>query len=122
MQSSRELLTTAYERFNARDIEAVLALMHPDVNWANGMTGGRVLGRDNVREYWRGQWTILDPRVEPVGFKEDESGRIRVSVHQVVRDLAGKILVDQMVEHVYLIQNGLIDRMDIAEPGAVSKL
>ena len=36
-----------------------------------------------------------------------------VDVHQVVRDLTGRILADQMVQHVYTIKEGLIQRMDI---------
>ena len=35
------------------------------------------------------------------------------SVHQVVRSLDGEVLVDQIVEHSYLIENGLIRKMDI---------
>jgi len=38
-----------------------------------------------------------------------------VHVHQVVRDLAGTVLLDRMVEHVYSINNGLIGRMEIRE-------
>ena len=44
---------------------------------------------------------------------DDETGVTVVDVHQVVRDLSGNILVDQMVQHVYSIQDGLIERMDI---------
>jgi hypothetical protein len=29
-------------RFNARDMETVLAALHEDVLWANGMEGGHV--------------------------------------------------------------------------------
>ena len=36
-----------------------------------------------------------------------------MTVHQVVRSLDGNVLVDQMVEHTYLIEDGLIRRMDI---------
>jgi hypothetical protein len=36
-----------------------------------------------------------------------------VSVRQVVRDLAGTVLVDQMVEHVHEVQDGHIRRMEI---------
>ena len=57
-----------YAAFNARDIESVLATLHPDVDWANGMDGGRVLGRADVRAYWTRQFEVIDPRVEPVGF------------------------------------------------------
>jgi hypothetical protein len=40
-RSPEQLLRRAYEAFNARDIDAALALMHLDVDWPNGMEGGR---------------------------------------------------------------------------------
>ncbi|MGH9823995.1 MAG: nuclear transport factor 2 family protein, partial [Blastocatellia bacterium] len=55
----------------------------------------------------------LDPRVEPVGFETDADGRTVVKVHQVVRDLSGNVVTDGFVEHIYLIENGLIKSMDI---------
>jgi ketosteroid isomerase-like protein len=115
MTTAHELLISAYTNFNARNIDAVLALMHPDVDWPNGMEGGRVHGHSEVRDYWTRQWGLLDPHVEPKAFETEESGRTAVSVHQVVRDLSGKLLVDQMVEHVYLIEEGLIRSMEIRE-------
>jgi hypothetical protein len=118
MQSARDLLITIYERFNARDIDTVLAALHPDVDWPNGMEGGRVHGRDNVRAYWLRQWGMVDPHVEPVRFENDELGRTVIDVHQVVRDLAGHLLVDQMVRHVYSFRDGLVERMEIVNPGA----
>jgi hypothetical protein len=121
MRSSKDLLKTTYEAFNARNIEAVLACLHPDVDWPNGMEGGRIHGRTGVRDYWIRQWGMIDPRVEPFGFSEDETGRTIVEVHQVVRDLAGGILVDQVVHHVYSIDDGLIERMEIRTPGANSE-
>jgi hypothetical protein len=113
MKSESELLTAAYEAFNRCDIDAVLALMSPGVDWPNGMEGGRVLGREEVRAYWKRQWGILDPHVEPLGMAQDDAGEWVVEVHQVVRDLGGTILVDQMVRHIYTIREGLIERMEI---------
>lgn len=110
-----DFLTHVYERFNARDIEVVLAALHPDVMWANGMEGGHLHGRDAVRSYWTRQWASLDPRVEPTGFSTDVDGAIVVTVHQTVRDRAGTVLVDQMVGHRFRIENGLITRFDICE-------
>ena len=50
--TSRETqLRLLYEAFNARDIDTCLAAMTPDVDWANGWEGGRVVGRDAVRDY-----------------------------------------------------------------------
>jgi hypothetical protein len=34
------LVQQAYAAFNARDVEAAVAFMHPDVDWPNGMEGG----------------------------------------------------------------------------------
>jgi hypothetical protein len=116
MRSKQDLLTATYKAFNARDIDAVLAIMHPDVDWPNGMEGGRMRGHDSVRAYWTRQWGMIDPRVEPLRFEDDAMGRTVVDVHQVVRDLAGNIIVDQMVQHIYFIQDSLIERMDIRNP------
>ena len=43
------VLKVGTNAFNARDIEAVLAVTHVDVDWPNGMEGGRVLGHDEER-------------------------------------------------------------------------
>ena len=108
-----KLLADAYAAFNARDVDAALATMHPDVAWPNGMEGGWVYGREAVRAYWTRQWGIIDPRVEPRRFTTGAEGRVVVDVHQVVRDRAGTVVTDQMVQHVYTIDDGLIQRMEI---------
>jgi|SRR5271163_1193554 len=113
MKSDQDLLISAYANFNARAIDAVLEAMDQDVDWPNGMEGGRVHGHSGVRAYWMRQWGLIDPHVEPVSFKTDEIGRTVVTVHQVVRDLDGTVLLDQMVEHVYRIEDGLIQSMEI---------
>src|SRR5216684_4098699 len=58
MSDEVDLLKRVYDRFNARDMETLLAAMHEDVIWANGMEGGHVHGRDEVRSYRTHQWTI----------------------------------------------------------------
>jgi hypothetical protein len=90
--------------------------MHPDVEWANGMEGGHVHGHEAVRDYWTRQWKLVDPQVEPQGFQLDENQRIVIDVHQVVHDLEGNLIVDQMVQHLYTFEDGLIRRMDIRQP------
>ena len=110
-----EILRRAYEAFNARDIEGALALMDPDVDWPNGMEGGREHGHDAVRAYWTRQFSMIDAHVEPLGFTERPDGRIAVDVHAVVRDLDGNVQSDGRITHVYTIGDGLITRMDIED-------
>ena len=60
MPSDTDLLEHLYDRFNARDMEAVLAMIRRDVVWANGLEGGHVYGHDGVRDYWTRQWSMMD--------------------------------------------------------------
>jgi ketosteroid isomerase-like protein len=113
--TDRDLLIKIYEAFNRRDIDTVLAKMHDDVDWPNGMEGGRVHGREAVRQYWLRQWSQINPRVEPQDFRADPTGATIVTVYQVIRDLNGKLLADKTVQHVYLIRDGLIHSMEIRE-------
>ena len=108
-----ELLHRTYAAFNRREIETVLAMMHGNVDWPNGWEGGHVLGKAAVRDYWKRQFEVLDPHVEPKDFKQEGDGRIAVTVHQVVHDVDGRLLVDQVIQHVYEIRDGLIQSMEI---------
>ena len=110
-----ELLQRMYAAFNRRDIEQVLAAMQDHVDWPNGMEGGRVLGKSAVRDYWTRQFQVLDPNVQPKRFSKEADGRVAIDVHQVVRDTSGKLVVDQMVQHVYEFRDGLIQGMEIRE-------
>jgi hypothetical protein len=116
--NAQDLLMATYAAFNRRDIDAVLAKMAPDVDWPNGMEGGRVNGREAVRQYWLRQWSQINPLVEPRSFHADPTGAIVVEVRQVIRDLAGLLLAERMVQHVYRFENGLIQSMEIREPAS----
>ena len=104
-----------YAAFNRREIDAILAKMHPQVEWPNGMEGGWVHGHEGVRAYWKRQWGVVDPQVEPMSMEAGGDGRTIVNVHQIVRDLKGTVLMDRMVQHVYRISGGLIEKMEIRE-------
>lgn len=108
-----ELLRTVYAAFNARDVNTAIALMTPEVAWPRAFKGGFVRGPEEVRAYWTEQWSEIDGQVEPVAFHSQESGRILVEVHQVVRDLAGTVLADEHVGHRFTIKHGLIQGMEI---------
>jgi len=115
-RSDLELLRKTYLAFNARDIDAVLATMLPDVEWPDGLKGGYLDDREAVREYWTRQWSQFDPSVEPVEFEEKGDLGILVKVHQVVHDSSGAIILDQYAGHRYMLENGPIRTMEILPP------
>ena len=122
MDDDIKILEDLYARFNARDIDGVLAALADDVVWANGMDGGHVHGREAVREYWTRQWSIVSPHVEPVGFHRAADGAIIAEVRQTVHDLQGRPLEDQThglkdktVGHVFRFRDGKVARFDIED-------
>jgi ketosteroid isomerase-like protein len=109
------LIRDLYAAFNARDVDAVIARLHPDVDWPNAWEGGRLEGHAAVRDYWTRQFAEIDPRVEPIEITETADARIAVDVHQTVRSPTGEVLADSRVGHVYTIRDGRIAHMEVVE-------
>jgi len=86
MSREEDLIKRVYAGFNSRDMDGVLAALHADVIWANGIDGGHVHGRDGVRSYWTRQWQAIDPHVEPF-----EMSLNAVSKHLKVLEGAGLV-------------------------------
>jgi ketosteroid isomerase-like protein len=104
-----------YAAFNRRDADDVLAMMSDEVDWPNAWKGGRLVGREAVRDYWTAQWAEIDPHVEPLSVVERADGSLAVGVRQVVRSPDGELLGEGEVVHVYRLRDGLICRMDVEE-------
>ena len=117
MPDTRGLIARAYCAFNERDIDGALALMTEDVSWPKASEGGRVVGKQEIRAYWTRQWAEFDPHVEPLAMTEEDGGKIRVRVRQVVRSLSGEVLSDSEVFHVFTMDSGLIGAMNLGEEG-----
>jgi ketosteroid isomerase-like protein len=114
--NAERLLTDLYAAFNRRDLDTVLAAMHPDVDWPNAWEGGRVHRRDAVRAYWERQFDQISSRVDPVAFSDEADGAVLVEVHQVVHDpRSGDLIGDSRVRHRYRFEDGLVIRMEVLE-------
>jgi hypothetical protein len=115
MADTISIIEQAYSAFNQRHIDAVLALMTPDVSWPKASEGGKIIGKEEIRAYWTRQWAEFDPHVEPLAITEQAGGKIHVRVHQLVKSLHGDVLSDSEVLHIYTMNNGLIAAMDLGD-------
>lgn len=109
----KQTIEKAYSSFNSRNIEKALSTMQKDFQWSKAWEGGYISGHNEIRAYWTRQWTEINPKVEPVDFRERENGSLEVKVHQNVKDLQGNLMFDGIVKHVYTFEDGLIKTMDI---------
>ena len=115
MADTKTIIEQAYSAFNKRDIDGALALMTQDVSWPKASEGGKVVGKEEIRAYWTRQWGEFDPYVEPLAMTEEDGGKTRVRVHQVVKSLQGDVLSDSEVLHVFTVNSGLIAAMDLGD-------
>lgn len=115
MQNETALIKQLYEDFNARKIDAILAVMSEDVMWANGMNGGYVHGHKDLRNYWERQWSALKPHIKPVGFKRTEEGSIWVDALFSGECMDGQQqeFKDMPVVHIFHVKDRLVSRFDI---------
>lgn len=110
---NQQFLENLYVAFNERRFEDLLAMMHENVEWENGMQGGFVVGRPAVGEYWRKQFEFVMSHLEPVRFEADGNSRAVVGVHLTVSDLSGNTLLNKTVNHIFTFSDGLIAKFEI---------
>ena len=120
MADTKTIIEQAYSAFNKRDIDAALALMTEDVTWPKASEGGKVVGKEEIRAYWTRQWGEFDPHVEPLAMTQEDGGKTRVRVHQLVKSLQGDVLSDSEVLHVFTVNGGLIAAMDLGDEDNVT--
>jgi ketosteroid isomerase-like protein len=114
MQSVETLFQDLYKNFNARNIDAVIDHMTPDVKWANGMEGGFVHGHKGVKEYWLRQFKMISAKVTPLKI-DQEGDTVTINVHQVVHDLDGNLLADEELQHIFTLRDGKVALFEIAK-------
>ena len=113
-KQTQDLIKKAYAAFNARDIDVALSTMHPDVQWPKAFEGGYVEGHDAIRKYWTRQFKMVSSNVIPLDIT-NENNRVKIKVHQVVHDLNGGLLADEMVTHFFTLRNGKVAEFIIGE-------
>ena len=115
MADTKSVIEQAYSAFNRRDIDGALALMTEDVSWPKASEGGKIVGKEEIRAYWTRQWGEFDGKVEPLEITEEDGGKVRVKVHQRVKNLQGEVLWDGQVIHVFTVNSDLISAMDLGD-------
>jgi hypothetical protein len=121
MTKTESVIAQIYSAFNQRNIDGALAFMSDSVSWPKASEGGRVVGKEEIRAYWSRQWKEFDPYVDPLEVIDQRAGKTHVRVHQLVKSLGGDVLSDSEVWHIYTIEDGQIERMDLGESEANSQ-
>jgi uncharacterized protein len=109
-----EVVLGAYESFNRGDVEAMLDLLHPDVEWVPPPTSVEpqpLRGREAVREYVAPN--IFERQTaEPIETIE-EGNRLLVAARVRARGSGSGVEIDQTAYHVLTIEDGRAVRFEV---------
>jgi hypothetical protein len=106
------LVIDLFDAFNARNLEAARALIHPEADWPDVFSEGRLQGRDQVLAMWSEQFRQFNPECFLIEMTALPDGRRRVRTNHVVRNLDGKVFTDEQATMTYEFRDGLIARID----------
>ena len=106
------LVIALFDAFNARDLDAAKALIHPDADWPDVFSEGRIQGRDQILAMWSQQFRQFSPECFLIEMTALPDGRRRVRTNHVVRNLDGRIFTDEQATMTYKFRDGLIVRID----------
>ncbi len=112
MPGSRAVVDALWPALTARDIDAVVALLHPDVDWQDNLNGGRRVGRDAVRAYLSEVMATVVIVSTPIDIRPSGPDRYLARVNHVVRNKDGQLWGQEVVRHVLELREGLIVRVD----------
>lgn len=112
MTDARAVIDALWPALTARDIDSVVALLHPDIDWQDTMNGGRRVGRDAVRDYLLEVMATVVIVSTPIDIMPSGPDRYLARVNHVVRNKDGQLWGQEIVSHVLLMRDGLIVRVD----------
>ncbi|ATQ42527.1 nuclear transport factor 2 family protein [Caulobacter mirabilis] len=112
MGEDEALVTRLYEALNRQDVDALVALVHPDVDWQDLLDGGRRHGPEAMRDYWTQQFAVIRPEVSPIAFERLPDGRLAVQVFMTIASIEGRPWEQGPARFAFTLDGGLIRRMD----------
>ena len=108
-----EIVRSTYAAYSRGDVEAVLALMHPDVEWHPPPTSvdpQPLRGRDAVREYLAPNF-FESQQAEPLEVTEAED-RVLVEARVRARGAGSGVEIDGIAYHLYVFRDEQVVRFE----------
>jgi len=110
-------LRMGFELLDRRDLDGLLALTTPDVEWPNVLDNSVLRGRKQLRAYWESLWKLAVPRVVPRDFVE-EGDHVVVAAEIEVFGPDGKSLAPPSIGiHRFTFQGNLVARLETFRSG-----
>jgi ketosteroid isomerase-like protein len=113
MDARRALLLRFYKALDAKDVDAIMALLHPDVDFPDQLdSDNRLHGGAAVRDYYVRAFGLVTGESTPTAFRARPDGSMEVRIHHHVTSIDGALWHDGLVDYSFDFRDGLILRFD----------
>jgi len=117
MTSRRATIARLHQALDRDDIDAAVALLHPDVDWFDMLEGAPLKGREAVRGFWVRRRTTVKVDVSLVAFEDLPDDRIAIKVLIAARKPGSQGLwAEEMVTYLLRFEGDLIRHMEQRPP------
>lgn len=113
MADARDIVVRLHEAIGRRDADAAAPLFHPQARFRNYLDEGEVIGRNDVRAFYRKLFETLAPNIDLISVRTLADGRVQAELQVSVHDRSGRLWSDSRVTATYAIRDGLIESVDL---------
>ncbi len=113
MSAATDLIVRYYDALAHRDLEAVMAVMHPEAEFIDFLQGGEVCGKTAVRTFFQYMFDTLAPDFDLLGLTILPDGRIRADMQVATHGRLGHLWSDTRSYALYTVVDGLIHGVEL---------
>ncbi len=109
------LLLRAVELLNGGEFDALVELLHPEVDWPDLAADALLAGRDAVRDYWERVTRAVRPELTPLEMTRVGEDVVMVSRQRTFeRESDSEMVPALVISQRFSFRDGLISRMRVA--------
>ncbi|USQ94068.1 nuclear transport factor 2 family protein [Caulobacter sp. RL271] len=114
MSALLELLETAYEAFNARDLAGIRTALHPDVVWPDTLESGpSFVGREATMAQFAHIFATIVPNIALIRVVSESADALTVESQYSVESPDGHLWTDSRATLIYHFRDGLLSGLTI---------
>lgn len=113
MSAETDLIVRYFEALTRRDIEALMATMHPKAEFGDFLEGGDLIGPAAIRMFHQRMFDTLAPDFDLIAITVQPDGRMRVEMQVATHDRSGHVWSDTRGYALYDLVDGLIHGIEL---------
>jgi hypothetical protein len=113
MSAETDLIVRYYEALSRRDIEAVMAMTHPQAEFGDFLEGGGLAGSTAIRAFYHRLFDTLAPDFDLIAVTLEPDGRMRAEMQVATHDRSGHLWSDTRSYALYALADGMIRSIEL---------